>query len=146
MTQSSSEYHTSGTALVTGASRGLGASIALELGRSGAAVAVNYFERQDSANEICREIGELGGRARAFQADVRDEEQVARMVKEIAAWSGPVDIAVFNATGPQPFFSIEEQTWQIYLQQLEFFVKSPLILTKLILPGMKEKGYGRIIQ
>jgi 3-oxoacyl-[acyl-carrier protein] reductase len=146
MMQSSSKYQTPGTALVTGASRGLGASIALELGRSGAAVAVNYFERQDRANEICREIGELGGRARAFQADVKDEEQAARMVREIAAWSGPVDIAVFNATGPQPFFSIEEQTWQIHLQQLEFFVKSPLILTKLILPRMKENGYGRIIQ
>jgi 3-oxoacyl-[acyl-carrier protein] reductase len=146
MMERSSEYQTTGTALVTGASRGLGASIALELGRSGAAVAVNYFARQDSANEICNEIGELGGRARAFQADVRDEEQAARMVEEIAAWSGPVDIAVFNATGPQPFFSIEEQTWQIHLQQLEFFVKSPLILAKLLLPGMKEKGYGRIIQ
>lgn len=146
MIQRSSENRMTGTALVTGASRGLGASIAVELGRSGAAVAVNYFERQDRANDICKEISALGGRAKAFQADVRDEQQAARMVEEIAVWSGTIDIAVFNATGPQPFFSIEEQTWQIHLQQLEFFVKSPLIIAKLLLPCMKAKGYGRIIQ
>jgi 3-oxoacyl-[acyl-carrier protein] reductase len=52
---------------------------------------------------------------------------------------------VVNATGPQPFLSIEEQTWGSYLDQLEFFVKSPLLLLKQVLPGMKERGFGRII-
>jgi len=56
-----------------------------------------------------------------------------------------VDVLVVNATGPQPFLSIEEQTWQSYLDQLEFFVKSPLLLLKQVLPGMKQRGFGRII-
>lgn len=50
-----------------------------------------------------------------------------------------------NATGPQPFLSIEEQTWPAYLTQLEFFVKSPLLLVKQVLPGMRHRGFGRII-
>ena len=59
---------------------------------------------------------------------------------------GPADILVLNATGPQPFLTIEKQTWQSYLDQLEFFVKSPLLLVKEVLPEMKRKRNGRIIQ
>ena len=51
-----------------------------------------------------------------------------------------------NATGHQPLLSIEEQTWQAYLDQLEFFVKSPLLLLKAVLPGMRARGFGRVIQ
>jgi 3-oxoacyl-[acyl-carrier protein] reductase len=58
---------------------------------------------------------------------------------------GAVDILIVNAKGPSRF-SIEEQTWRSYLDQLEFFVKSPLLLLKQVLPGMKEHGFGRIIQ
>jgi len=58
---------------------------------------------------------------------------------------GRIDVLVVNATGPQPFLSIEEQTWQSYLDQLEFFVKSPLLLLKRVLPKMRERGFGRII-
>ena len=56
-----------------------------------------------------------------------------------------MDVLVANATGPQPFISIEEQTWQSYLDQLEFFVKSPLLLLKRVLPGMRQRNFGRII-
>ncbi|HEX3940798.1 MAG TPA: SDR family oxidoreductase [Acidobacteriaceae bacterium] len=134
------------TAIVTGASRGLGAAIALELGRRGGAVAVNYFERRDYAAQVCESIMDQGGRARAFQGDVRKPEDVARLVRETREWSGPADILVVNATGPQPFFSIEEQTWENYLDQLHFFVKSPLLLLKEVLPEMKARGFGRIVQ
>ena len=51
-----------------------------------------------------------------------------------------------NATGPQPFLTIEEQTWERYLDQLEFFVKSPLLILKQVVAGMKSRGFGRVIQ
>lgn len=134
------------TALVTGASRGLGAAIALELASSGTSVAVNYFGGRSRAEEVCGRIRDAGGTAYAFQADVRREEDVARMVAEIEDKLGDINVLVPNATGPQPFLSIEDQTWQSYLDQLEFFVKSPLVLLHQVLPGMRRRGYGRVIQ
>jgi 3-oxoacyl-[acyl-carrier protein] reductase len=134
------------TALVTGGSRGLGRAMALELAAAGAHVAVNYFNRRDAAEQTCAAIRQSGGHARAFQADVRDESEVARLVQEVNEAFGAVDILVVNATGSQPFFSIEEQTWQRCLDQLEFFVKSPLLLLKEVLPGMRQRGFGRVIQ
>jgi len=133
------------TTLITGASRGLGAAIAIEMGAVGHNVAVNYFNSADAAERVCRGIREAGGEARAFKADVRDEAEVDRLVEEIEAVYDGVDVLVVNATGPQPLLSIEEQTWQSYLDQLEFFVKSPLLLLKRVLPGMRQRGFGRII-
>ncbi len=77
---------------------------------------------------------------------MRDELEVSRLVAEVSHAFGAVDILVVNATGPQPFYRIEDQTWQCYLEQLEFFVKSPLLLLKQVLPAMKAQGFGRIIQ
>jgi 3-oxoacyl-[acyl-carrier protein] reductase len=133
------------TALITGASRGLGAAIAVELGATGANAAINYLNSGNAAEQICHRIRQVGGHAHAFKADVRNEAEVARLVDEVGDVFGGIDVLVVNATGPQPFLSIEEQTWGAYLDQLEFFVKSPLLLLKQVLPGMKERGFGRII-
>src|SRR4051794_11938774 len=113
------------TALVTGASRGLGSAIAWELAHCGVKVAVNYKDSGAAAEALCHRIEMEGGQAAAFRADVRDESEVLRLVSEVSSVLGPVDILVVNATGPQPFYSIEDQTWESYLEQLEFFVKSP---------------------
>jgi len=134
------------TALVTGASRGLGAAIALELGARGARVAVNYFAKRDRAEQVCAQIKQQGGEAAAFYADVRQEADVVKMIQSINQTYQQIDIAVMNATGPQPFLTIEEQTWERYLDQLEFFVKSPLLIMKQVVAGMKSRGFGRIIQ
>src|ERR1700735_3730663 len=134
------------TALVTGASRGLGAAIALELGARGAKVAVNYFAKRDRAEQVCAQIKQQGGEAAAFYADVRQEADVVKMIQAINQTYQQIDIAVMNATGPQPFLTIEEQTWERYLDQLEFFVKSPLLILKQVVAGMKSRSYGRIIQ
>jgi 3-oxoacyl-[acyl-carrier protein] reductase len=132
-------------ALVTGASRGLGAAIARTLAARGAKVAVNYFGSAQRAASLVDEISLVGGGAKAFRADVRDEQAVATMVTEIGQTLGPVDIVVCNATGPQPFLSLEDLTWRDCLDQLEFFVKSPMLIAQAVLPGMKQRRRGRII-
>jgi NAD(P)-dependent dehydrogenase (short-subunit alcohol dehydrogenase family) len=132
-------------AFVTGASRGLGAAIARTLAARGASVAVNYYGSADRAARLVDEISLIGGTAKAFRADVRDETAVANTVAEIEATLGPIDIVVCNATGPQPFVAIEELTWQACLDQLEFFVKSPMLIAKAVVPGMKQRHRGRII-
>ncbi len=134
------------TALVTGASRGLGAAIAAELAARGAKVAVNYFAKRDRAEQLCAQIKQQGGEATPFYADVRQEADVAKMIQAINESYHHIDIAVINATGPQPFLTIEEQTWERYLDQLEFFLKSPLLIMKQVIAGMKSRGFGRIIQ
>jgi 3-oxoacyl-[acyl-carrier protein] reductase len=133
-------------ALVTGASRGLGAAVARKLAACGARVAVNYFASAAMAQDVLRRIRAAGGTAELFAADVRDEAQVAALVRQVTQAFGPPDVLVVNATGPQPFFRIEELTWRRCLDQLEFFVKSPLLLTQAVLPAMKQRRHGRIIQ
>lgn len=132
-------------ALVTGASRGLGKAIAVTLANHGAKVALNYFGSVDLAQKAVNEIREAGGTAQAFRADVRDEAQVNQLVAEVEKSLGPIDVLVLNATGPQPFKSIEEMTWRDCLDQLEFFVKSPLLFVKAVVGQMKARRTGRII-
>lgn len=132
-------------ALVTGASRGLGAAIARKLAGSGARVAVNYFGSREEATRVVEGIRQGGGEAEAFRADVRDEQEVARLVGEVQARLGPIEVLVINATGPQPFVKLEDLTWKHCLDQLEFFVKSPVLLAKAVVPGMKARRSGRII-
>jgi 3-oxoacyl-[acyl-carrier protein] reductase len=133
-------------ALVTGASRGLGAMIAQRLGGDGWAVAVNYFSELDGAARVVTTIRAKGGVAEAFKGDVTDEADVSALVAEVGARLGPVEVLVVNATGPQPEATIEELTWQAHLDQLTFFVKSPTLLVQAALPGMRELGRGRVIQ
>ena len=132
-------------ALVTGASRGLGAAMARKLGSRGARVAVNYFGSPDKAQKVAEDIKREGGDAQAFKADVRDEGEVDKLVRDTTSRFGPVDILVINATGPQPFIPLEQLTWRGCLDQLEFFVKSPLLLAKAVVGPMKQRRYGRIV-
>ncbi len=133
------------TALVTGASRGLGAAIACKLAECGARTALNYFGSPDKAGRVLDRIRQAGGTAEMYRADVRDESEVASLVERASEQFGPIDILVINATGPQPFIKLDELTWRQCLDQLEFFVKSPVLLTKGVLPSMKQRRRGRII-
>lgn len=132
-------------AIVTGGGRGLGAAIAIRLGSCGAKVAVNYHASKKKAGRVCQAIRDAGGEAEAIQADVTEEADIVKLVAETRSRFGPIDIVVPNATGPQPFLTIEQQTWEAYLDQLRFFVKSPLLLVKEVLAEMKERKHGRII-
>ena len=132
-------------ALVTGASRGLGAAIAVKLGACGAKVAVNYFGSPEKAEHVVGLIHVAGGTAQTFKADVRDEKEVKALVDRVRQELGPIDVLVINATGPQPFIRIEDLTWRACLDQLEFFVKSPALLVQAVVGDMKRRRSGRII-
>lgn len=132
-------------ALVSGSSRGLGAAIARRLAKDGLAVAVNGRRGDAQAHEVGRSIRADGGVADAFCADITDEQQVAELVAAITGRFGPVDVLVLNATGPQPEALVSEVRWADHLAQLDFFVKSPVLLGGAVLPGMLARRYGRIV-
>lgn len=133
-----------GVALITGAGGGLGRAIAQRLAVDGWTVAVNDL-RPEPAEETAAAIRTAGGRAAAFPADVTDPAAVDAMVEAIRAQFGPVLVSVANASGPQPVVGLDELDWDQVLTHLEFFVKSPLLLAKAVVPGMRAAGGGRLI-
>jgi 3-oxoacyl-[acyl-carrier protein] reductase len=131
-------------ALVTGASRGIGAGIAIALARAGADVAVNYRERDEAAQNVCADIEALGRRALAIQADVSVAADVRRMVVEVESQLGAVDILVNNAGIAQPrkLEDITEAEWDMVMT---VNVKSMFLVTKAVIGGMRQRKWGRII-
>ncbi len=79
------------------------------------------------------------------QGDVTDEEAVQRIHREVASELGDIDILLVNATCDQPHMPIEQYDWDFYQKMLDFFIKSPYLLTRACLPAMKRNGFGRII-
>ena len=132
-------------ALVTGSTTGLGKVMAMALGRAGAKVAMNYQNNVARAEEAFAEFQGAGGDGMLIRGDVTSEREVPGMIEKIAAKLGPVDILVLNATPAQPQKPIEEYDWAFFQQMLDFFVKSPFLLSRACLPHMKEQGWGRII-
>jgi 3-oxoacyl-[acyl-carrier protein] reductase len=132
-------------ALVTGASRNLGAAVARRLGEDGWAVAVNYGNDDEAAAGVVEAVRSAGGTADAFRFDVTDEGAVAAGIEAARARLGDPLVVVNNATGPQPFIALEQQSWDDYCGQLDFFVKAPLLLLHATLPAMKKAGFGRIV-
>ncbi len=132
-------------ALITGASRGIGAASAVLLAHNGASVAVNYFQSEDSAAEIVKKIESAGFAASAFQADVREPGQVKAMVSEVEKSLGPVDILVNNASIGFPIKPFAEFTWEEMEAKLNGEIRAAFNCCQAILPGMVERGYGRIV-
>jgi len=132
-------------ALVTGSSKGLGKALAIGLGRAGAKVALNYFNNEQAAKKALAEFREAGCQGDMFRGDVTDEQDVKRMFSAIEKSLGPVDVIVVNATPAQPLKPIEEYDWEFYQSMIDFFIKSPFLLTRAALPHMKQQKWGRII-
>ncbi len=131
-------------AIVTGAGRGIGRVVALQLAAGGAAVAVNYRTSAVPAEEVAEQIRAKGGRAVALQADVTDEAQVSRLVEATLAEFGHVDILVNNAGYSRPR-STEETPLEEWEQVLRTNLTSAFLCTRAVLPSMRARGWGRIV-
>lgn len=132
-------------ALVTGASRGLGAEIARALAGEGWTVALNYAHDDKGAEDTVAGIRKNGGRAFAAKFDVTETTAVRAGVNLIARSIGAVDLIVNNATGPQGAVPIVDQTWDHYQHHINFFVKAPFLLLQAVLPDWLSRRSGRVI-
>ena len=131
-------------AVVTGASRGIGKGIALELARSGAAVVINYNSSADAAQEVVAAIEADGGTAQAIQADVGDLEQATALIKATTDAYEKIDILVNNAgvTRDGLIMTMKEEDWDTVL---DTNLKSAWNCSKAAARAMMKKRYGRII-
>lgn len=131
-------------ALVTGGSRGIGRAVASALAGVGAAVAVNYRERVDEAEAVAEGIRKGGGRAAPYRADVSAGVAVQSMVRDIEANLGSVDILVNNA-GTAAARGLDDITEEDFDRALAVNLKSAFLCTQAVLPGMRARRWGRII-
>jgi len=129
--------------MVTGGAGGIGRAIAVDLARDGRAVAVADLQLE-GAGETARAIEAAGGRARAVAVDVTDRGAVADAVEEVRDALGPVDILVNNAGWDElkPFLDTDEEFWD---RIIAINFKGCLLMTHAVLPGMVERGFGRIV-
>lgn len=132
-------------ALVTGAARGIGRAVALELGRQGLDVAVNYKGSEAAAEALVKELGTLGVQARAFKADVSDCVQVEGLFKEITEAMGrPVEVLVNNAgiTRDTLLMRMKPEDWDAVLSAN---LSAAFFCTKEALRGMAKARWGRVV-
>lgn len=130
--------------LVTGAGGGLGKHIARCFAEAGARVALNDLNREAVA-ATATEFAQAGFTTLAVAGDVTDAASVDNMFNLVEQLLGPVDTVVANATGKQISEPIEKLDWDYYQSMLDYFVKSPYLLSRRALPSMKQRGFGRII-
>lgn len=132
------------TALVTGASRGIGREIALELAKQGANIAVNFAGSEAKANEVVEEIKSMGREAFAIKCDVSNADEVADMIKKTVERFGKLDILVNNAgiTKDNLLMRMKEEEWD---DVININLKGVFLCTKAVTRQMMKQRYGRII-
>jgi 3-oxoacyl-[acyl-carrier protein] reductase len=130
--------------LVTGASRGIGKAIAIALAEAGADVAVNYRIEKSAAEDVCAQIRNLGRRVLPIRADVSSSLEVDSLIATVEKELGAVEILVNNAGISQikPFFELTEADWD---ELIRVNLKSAFLLTQRVVPGMRQRRWGRII-
>jgi len=132
-------------AIITGNSSGLGKEIGLALGEAGASVPVNFSHNTARAEETLVEYQQAGIKTCLIQADATSAEGIDRLFCETEKQLGMPDILVPNATCDQPQLPIEQYDWEFYQQMIDFFIKSPFLMTQRGLAHMKAQKWGRII-
>jgi 3-oxoacyl-(acyl-carrier-protein) reductase len=132
------------TALVTGASRGIGRAIALSLAAEGANVAVNYLSNRDLAADVVDNIRKMGRKAMLAQADVADYEDCERMAGEVLEEFGHLDILINNAgiNSDHTFVKMDLPSWR---NVLAINLDGPYNCTKVLVDRMIKQGWGRIV-
>ncbi len=131
-------------ALVTGASRGIGKTIAVAFAEAGCHVVANYEKNQAAAEQVAKNIREMGRRCEVFQADVSQPREVQRLVGHAEATFGQVDILVNNAaiSEPKPVADVSLEDWE---RTLRVNLTSAFLLTQAVLTNMRARRWGRII-
>jgi 3-oxoacyl-[acyl-carrier protein] reductase len=132
------------TALVTGGSRGIGRACCVRLARAGARVAINYRSDEAAARETAQLVEAAGARSLVVQADVSVPDEVERMVGEVTAALGPVDLLVNNA-GVFDYVPHTEATLEIWRRTLEVNLTGTFLVTWAVKDAMVARRYGRIV-
>lgn len=131
-------------ALVTGGSRGIGRSIALKLAENGSSVAINYANSSEKADQVVKEIKNLGVDAISIKADVSNEEDVNNLIKTVEKELGKIDILVNNAGITRDNLLIRMKT-EDFEDVLDVNLKGTFLCTKAVARAMMKKKYGKII-
>jgi 3-oxoacyl-[acyl-carrier protein] reductase len=136
--------HDDRVALVTGASRGIGRAVALALAECGAKIAVNFRSRAHEAEAVVAAIEARGGKAVAVAADVSVAAAVEAMLTTVAAQLGPVDLLINNA-GVAIHRNIDDLSETDFDRTIATNLKSAFLCTRAVVPGMRERRFGRIV-
>jgi NAD(P)-dependent dehydrogenase (short-subunit alcohol dehydrogenase family) len=132
-------------AVITGASRGIGAATALVLAERGFRVVVNYRSSAEQADEVVQAATVAGGEAVAIRADVTAPDDVAAMVDETQQRWGRVDVLVHNALIPFDITSFADLSWEQLGGKLDRELHAAFLITKAVVPGMVSRSYGRMV-
>ena len=131
-------------ALVTGGGRGIGKAITLALAAAGCDVAVNYLSRDADANATAEAVRGLGRRAIAVRGDVSNSGDIPTMLSAVEGALGPLDILVNNA-GRLRIESLEQMSEESWNEMIQVNLSSVFLMTQAVLPGMRARRWGRII-
>ena len=131
-------------AIVTGAGRGLGRAVAERLAAMGAAV-VLASRNAPELDEVAKVIKRAGGKALGQTADIADERQVQELVLATERWVGPATILVNNAGMVDPIVPLARSNAALWLRSVAINVGGTYLATRAVLPGMLDRGYGRIV-
>ncbi len=132
------------SAIVTGAGRGIGRAIAVQLAQKGASVAICDVNAE-TVKEVENEIKAMGGEVLAFAFDITNDDEVTKMIDETNKAFGKIDILINNVgvyNNPSPFVDSNPEEWK---KKMNINIYGTMFPTKLVLAGMIERGYGRII-
>ncbi|MBT6277062.1 MAG: SDR family oxidoreductase [Chromatiales bacterium] len=132
-------------ALITGSVRGTGEGIAKAFAREGAAVVLNQVKDEGEPERVLEELERLGASALFVKADPTDADQVAAMVETAQSKFGAVDVLVNNYAAPVPMARFAESTWDTWQVQIDYTVKAAFVCCQAVLPGMRERRWGRMI-
>ena len=132
-------------ALITGASRGIGRAIAIELAKNGANIAINYNSNLKSAKETQKLVDKTGVKSKIIKADVSREKSIKLLIKQTEKKLGPIDLLVTNAGIALLSKDPLKLDYKIWKKTMATNVDGTLLPIKEVLPGMMKRKYGRIV-